>query len=57
MDVGGWALEDGRWRMGTGEWAFGVIQPWKEDQMDIGFHLRCKDLVQTTYKAGLHVQS
>lgn len=43
--------------MDIGEWALGVVRPWKEDQMDTGFHLRYKDLVQTTYKAGLHVQS
>lgn len=45
--VKGWALKDGHL---TG-W------PWEENQGDTGFHLRCKDLVQTTYKAGLYIQS
>lgn len=43
----GWALKDGHL---TG-W------PWEGNQGDTGFHLRCKDLVQTTYKAGLYIQS
>lgn len=47
MGTGGWALMDGHL----------MVRPWKKDQMDTGFYLRCKDLVQITYKAGIHVQS
>lgn len=42
-----WSLKDGHL---TG-------QPRDENQGDTGFHLRCKDLVQTTRKAGLYIQS
>lgn len=51
---------DGEW-VRQREWALkgGHLTgwPWEGNHGDTGFHLRCKDLVQTTYKAGLYIQT